>query len=224
LHLAPDDSIDSSLVPKGRHMRSNPQLPLVPLEADPEKIIKKGKASNFFFFSVATTSASGQLPDSTLSTPVVLSSKLPLSFAELSKKLDFEVFPVEYSTFETELKEETIDIFSSPNIEKCSSLDSFKDFPMLGFSTPLSVKTFSAKEVGTSSPSQTLPSSSKTPPTIVKTKISPLSFSPSPNLHTARSPSPSYLPRIQNRMAVVNPLANRMDAIVDARYAPLVLP
>jgi hypothetical protein len=51
------------------------------------------------------------------------------------------------------LKEETIDIFSSPNIEKCSSLDSFKNFPMLGFSTPLSVKTFSVKEVGTSSPS-----------------------------------------------------------------------
>jgi hypothetical protein len=101
LHLAPDDSIDSSLAPKGRHTRSNPQLPLVPLEADPEKIIKKGKDSNFFFFSVATTSAYGQLHDSTLSTLVVLSSKLPLSFAELSKKLDFEVFPVEYSTFET---------------------------------------------------------------------------------------------------------------------------
>ena len=42
-HLAPEDSIDSSLAPKGKHMRSNPQLPLVPPEADPEKIIKKEK-------------------------------------------------------------------------------------------------------------------------------------------------------------------------------------
>jgi hypothetical protein len=71
-------------------MRSNPQLPLVPPEADPEKIIKKGKASQEFF-STAATSASGQLPDSTLNTPVFLSSNLPLPSAEVSKNLDFEI-------------------------------------------------------------------------------------------------------------------------------------
>jgi hypothetical protein len=60
------------------------------------------------------------------------------------------------------LKEENIDIFSSLDIEKCFSLDSFEDFPTLGFATPLYVNIFSTKEVGTSSPSQTLPSSSKT--------------------------------------------------------------
>jgi hypothetical protein len=49
LKISPGDSVVSSLAPKGRHMRSNPQLPLVPSEADPEKIIKKGKASHFFF-------------------------------------------------------------------------------------------------------------------------------------------------------------------------------
>jgi hypothetical protein len=48
-------------------MRSNPQLPLVPFEADPEKMIKKGKSSQKCFFATAT-SASGQLPDSTLDT------------------------------------------------------------------------------------------------------------------------------------------------------------
>jgi hypothetical protein len=93
------------------------------------------------------------LPSSTLDTPIVLSSKLPLSYTEVSKRLDFGEFPVENSSFETELKEENIDIFSSPDIEKCFSLDSFEDFPTLGFSTPLSIKTFSSKEVGTSSPS-----------------------------------------------------------------------
>ena len=57
IHLAPSDSIDSTLAPKGRHTRSNPQLPLVPPEADPEKIINKGKASHESF-SVVARSAS----------------------------------------------------------------------------------------------------------------------------------------------------------------------
>jgi hypothetical protein len=223
LQTAPGDSIVSALEPKGRHTRPNPQLPLVPPEADPEKIIKKGKSSQKSF-PVAATSASGQLSDSTLDTPVVLLSKIPLSSVEVSKKLDFEDFHVEYSSFETKLKEENIDIFSSPNIEKCFSLDSFEYFPTLSFATPLSIKTFATKEVGTSSPSQTLPSPSKTQPSIVKIET-PSSFVPSsPTLHTIKSPSPSCSPRIQNQMAVVNPPANKMDAIVAARYAPLVLP
>jgi hypothetical protein len=58
LQLAPGDSIVSALEPKGKHTRSNPQLPLVPPEADPKKIIKKGKASHESF-SVVATSASG---------------------------------------------------------------------------------------------------------------------------------------------------------------------
>jgi hypothetical protein len=85
------------------------------------------------------------LPDSTLDTTTILSSKIPLSSAEVSKKIDFEEFPIEYSSFETEFKEENIDIFSSPDIEKCFSLDSFEDFPTLGFATPLSVKKFATK-------------------------------------------------------------------------------
>jgi hypothetical protein len=141
---------------------------LVPLEANPNKIIKKGKASQKKI-SVAATSVSGQFPYSNLDTPAVLSSKIPLSSAEVSKNLDFGEFPVEKYSFDTELKEENIDIFSSPEIEKCFSLDSFEYFPTLGFPTPLSFKNFVAKEVGTSSPSQTLPSSSKTQPPIVKT-------------------------------------------------------
>jgi hypothetical protein len=167
LQPTPGESIVSTLAPKGRHTRLNPQLPLVPYEADLEKIIKKGKAS-LRGFSATTTSPSGQLPHSTLDTPVVLSSKISLPSVEVSKKLDFEEFHVEYSSFETELKEENIDIFSSPDIEKCFNLDNFEDFPTLDFATPLSVKTFVAKEVGTSSSFHTLPSSSKTHPSVVK--------------------------------------------------------
>jgi hypothetical protein len=70
-------------------MRSNPLLPLVPPEADPEKIIKKGKSSQESF-SAAASSASGQLPDSTLYTPVLTSSNPSLPSAEVSKNLDFQ--------------------------------------------------------------------------------------------------------------------------------------
>jgi hypothetical protein len=135
-----------------------------------------------------------------------LSSKLPLSSAEVSKNLDFEEFPVEYSSFETELKEENTDIFYSPDIEKFFSLDSFEYFPTLGFATPLSVKTFAAKEVGTSYPSHTLPSSSKTQLPTMKTEAPPSSVPSFPSIHTVKSPSPSCSPRIQNQMAIVNPL------------------
>jgi hypothetical protein len=196
---------------------------LIPPEADLEKIIKNRKASQKKIYA-ATTSASGQLPDSTLDTPIVLSSKLPLSSTKVSKKIDFEEFSVEYSSFVIELKEENIDIFSSPNIEKCFSLDSFEDFPPLGFATPLNVKTFDAKEVGNSYPSWTLPSYSKTQPSIVKIETPPSPVPSSPTLHTVKSPSPSYSPRIQNQMAVVNPPTNRMDSIVVARYDPILLP
>jgi hypothetical protein len=103
IHLAPSDSIDSALVPKGRHTRSNPQLPLVSPVADPEKIMKNKKYSKKGFSST-TTSAFSYLLDSTLNTQIVLSSKLPLSSAKVSKNIDFEEFPVEYSTFETKLK------------------------------------------------------------------------------------------------------------------------
>jgi hypothetical protein len=58
----------------------------------------------------------------------------------------------------------------------------------------------------------------------VKTETPPSYFPSSPNLNTVKSPSPPCSPRVQNQMAVVNRPANRMDAIVHARYAPLVLP
>jgi hypothetical protein len=58
LQIAPSDSIVLAMAPKGKHMISNSQLPLVPPKANPEKIIKNGKASQKRF-SAAATSASG---------------------------------------------------------------------------------------------------------------------------------------------------------------------
>jgi hypothetical protein len=76
LHL--DDSIVSVVAPKGRHTRSTPHLPLAAPEADPENIIKKGKASQGASSSIFSGTA-GNLPDSIFQTPVVVSriSKLP---------------------------------------------------------------------------------------------------------------------------------------------------
>jgi hypothetical protein len=70
---------------------------LVPPEANPENIIKKGKDSQESF-SVSSTSASGQFHDSTLNTPVFISSNPSLPSTEVSKNLDFQKFPIEYSS------------------------------------------------------------------------------------------------------------------------------
>jgi hypothetical protein len=76
---------------------------LVPPEADPQKVINKGKYSQENYFA-ATTSASSQFPDSSLNTLVVITSNPSLPFARISKNIDFQKFPIECSSFETNLK------------------------------------------------------------------------------------------------------------------------
>jgi hypothetical protein len=46
------NSIVSVVASRGRHTRSTPQLPLATPEADPEKIIRKGKALREYTSSV----------------------------------------------------------------------------------------------------------------------------------------------------------------------------
>jgi hypothetical protein len=58
----------------------------------------------------------------------------------------------------------------------------------------------------------------------VKIEISPSYIPFYPKLHTIKSLSPPCSPRVQNPMAGAIPARNRMDAIVDARYAPLISP
>jgi hypothetical protein len=164
------------------------------------------------------------LHDSILNTPVVISSIPPLPSAEVSKNLDFENFPIEYSSFDPELKEENFEILASPNIVKWFRLESLEDFPTLGFATP-PIKIYVSKEEETSSPLQPILSSSKTQPSAMKTDQIPHSYIPfSPKMHTIKSPSPPFSPTVQNPMAGANAPRNRMDAIVAARYAPIILP
>jgi hypothetical protein len=90
---------------KGRHTRFTPHLPLTTLELDLENIIKKGKASQEGF-SNTVPGTSGHLHDSTFKTPIAISNSPLLPSVEVSKSLDFEKFPIEYSSFSPKLKEE----------------------------------------------------------------------------------------------------------------------
>jgi hypothetical protein len=94
--LAPGDSTVSVVAPKGRHTRSTPHLPLETPEADPENIIKKGKTSQEGF-SAVVPGDSGNLHDSSFKTPVVVSNSPFIPSVGVSRSLDFEIFPVEYS-------------------------------------------------------------------------------------------------------------------------------
>jgi hypothetical protein len=224
------------VAPKGRHTRSTPHLPLVAPEADPEKIIKKGKASQGASSSIFSGTV-GNLPDSTFQTPVVVSSISKLPTVEASVNLKLGEFPVEYSSFSPQLKEESLenfDVLASPEVVNWFRLESLEDFPLLGSPSPHSFKFVVTKEEGTSVPLEFSPSTSKTQPLFVKLETPPsytLPFPKIPDIHIATFPikSPPTSPRIQNppfpnQMAGANPPQNRMDAIVATRYAPLVLP
>jgi hypothetical protein len=103
------------VAPKIRHMRSTPLLPLATPKADPDKIMNKGKSSQeeFSSFVLGTTS---YFPDSIFKTLVVASSAPLSSSVKISRNLNFEDLPVEYSTFSPKLKEECFEVLSSPDV------------------------------------------------------------------------------------------------------------
>ena len=106
MQLAAGDSTISVVAPKGRHTRSTPHLPLETPESDPENIIKKGKASQEGY-STTVPGTSGHLHDSTFKTLVAISNPPLLPSVEVSEIVDFENFPIEYSSFSPKLKEES---------------------------------------------------------------------------------------------------------------------
>jgi hypothetical protein len=205
-------------------------------EPDPGKIIRKGKnlegasSSNF-------SGTSGDLPDSVFHTSVVVShfSHLPTVETPVNSKLGS--FLVEYSTFSLEMKEESLenfDFLASPKILKWFRIGILEYFPLLSSPSPHPFKFSVTKEKGTSVSIEIPPSSSKAQRFFVKSDFFPpftLPFLKLPIIHNAYLlvKSPSTSPRIQsppfrNQMTGVNHPQNRMDAIVVARYAPLLLP
>jgi hypothetical protein len=217
-------------------MRANPQSPLATPEPDPEKIIRKGKYLQGASSS-KSSGISGDLPDSVFHTPVVVSDIPHLPIAETPVKSELEYFLVEYTPFSPDLKEESLESFdflASPEIVKWFRLESLEYFPFLGSPTPHSFKFLVTKEEGTSLSVEISSAIPKSKPTSVKSESSPPHtppFSKPPIIQIAFSPAKSPLtspksqsPPFPNQMAGINPPQNRMDAIVAARYAPLVLP
>jgi hypothetical protein len=128
---------------------------------------------------------------------------------------------------------ESFDFLASPEIVKWFRLESLEDFPFLGSPSPHSFKFHVTKEEGTSVSVEIPLALYNSQRASVKSKSSP-PYNPSSKLHVihiasllVKSPSTSpksQNPHFPNQMAGINPPKNRMDAIVAAWYAPLVLP
>jgi len=103
------------MAPKGRHTKSTSHLPLETPEVDLEKIIKKEKASQEGFLA-AVPGTYGYLHDSTFKILVAISNYPLLPYAEVSRSLDIENFPIEYSSFSPKLKEFFFGILASLDV------------------------------------------------------------------------------------------------------------
>jgi hypothetical protein len=175
-------------------------------EVDPKKIINKLKDSQKGY-STILPGTPGVLHDSTFKTRVAISNSTLLPSVEVSKSLDFENFPIEYSSFRTKLKEEIFETLSSPDVVSWFRLENLEDFLTLGLPTPPSNKVVVTKEEETYFPLKLKPSSSKN-------QTLPLS----PKIQVAfvfvKTPSPPCSPITHNPMGGANVSRNRMDSIV----------
>jgi hypothetical protein len=77
-------------------MRSTPQLPLATPEADPEKIIRKGKTPQEGT-STVVPGDSGNFLNPSLKTPVVSSNSPVIPSVGVPRSLNFGSFPVDFS-------------------------------------------------------------------------------------------------------------------------------
>jgi hypothetical protein len=121
------------------------------------------------------------------------------------------------------LEGESFETPVSPDIVKWFRPRSLEYFPTLGFPTPPPIKVVVSKEGETYFPLNPIPFSSNT-----QSSSENFPSFPSPRNTTAvlpvQTPSPPCSPTVHIPMAGANLPRNRMDAIVAARYAPLVLP
>jgi hypothetical protein len=180
---------------RGRHTRSNPHLPLATPEADAEAVRRKGKR----YAKEASVAETGISPPPAVNTPLSsfhLPSQPP---SKVSRFLNFRSVPAEFSPPGLVSEGETL--VAPPSLKVVPSHQHFSE----GFTTPPLISTTAQREASAHSGSLDFS----------------LFFFPSSPIHT---PSPPSSPLPNFPMASVNPPPNRMDAIVAARYAPLVLP
>jgi hypothetical protein len=79
---------------RGRHTRSHPQLPLATPEADPEPVLRKGKAPE----EEASTAEPGNLPSPFVGTPFSPPQFLDTPVFQVSRFLNFGSVPVDFSS------------------------------------------------------------------------------------------------------------------------------
>jgi hypothetical protein len=185
-------------------MRSHPQLPLATAEENPEVILKKGKDPQGQSFAYE----SGISPPPSVRTPFSYSQLSSHPPSEVSRFLNFGSVPVEFSP--PGLVSEGEILVTSPSLEV---VPQYTPQASEGFTTPPFIAT--TVQRGTSAHSGPLDLS-------LFSLSSPLrTFFPTSPVHT---PSPPSSPPPNIPMVGANPPPNRMDAIVAARYAPLILP
>jgi hypothetical protein len=198
---------------RGRHTRSHPQLPLATPEADPEVIFRKGKASE----GETSTAEPGNLPSPSVGTPFS-SSQLPSRpFSEVSRFLNFGSVPAEFSPPGLGLEGEILVTPLSPEVVPWRRPRTTEDFPTPSFTTPPLVTVVATAQREASADSSPLAFSLNPP-------LFPLPPGSSFPVSPIRAPSPPSSPPPNIPMAGENPPMTRMEAIIAARYAPLVLP
>jgi hypothetical protein len=183
---------------RGRHTRSSPQLPLATPEADPEKIVRKGKALR----EGASTAELGISDDfyyPPIETPISSSHFPIIPSVGVSRTLNFGIVPVEFSPPGFGLEGEIFVTPISPEVVPWFRPRTSEYFPTLGFTTPPHIRVTGFTEKETSAPSSPVAFSSN-----------PLLFPFPPGssvpVSPARTPSPPSSPPPIIPMAGANPL------------------
>ena len=185
-------------------MRSHPHLPLATPEADSEAMCRKGKSSA----KKVSITKTGNTPSPSVKTPFSYSQLPSRPSSEVSHFLNFESVPAEFSPPGLVLEGEIL--LAPPSLEV---VPQYKTQASEGFTTPPFIVTVAQREASAHSGPLTFPLFSSSSP-------SRTSFPSSP----VQTPSPPNYPPPNIPMVGANPPLNRMDAIVVARYAPLILP
>jgi hypothetical protein len=201
---------------RGRHTRSTPQFPLMTPEADPEKIIRKGKA----FRGEASTTEPGisdNFPSLSVETPFSAPHSPIIPSVGVSRTLNFGSVPVEFSPPGLGLEGEILVTPLSPEVVPWPRPRTTEDFPTPVFITPPPITVAATAEREASTDSSPVAFSLNLP-------LFPFPPGSSVPVSPVRTPSPPSSPPSNIPMAGENPPMTRMEAIIAARYAPLVLP
>jgi hypothetical protein len=198
---------------RGRHTRSHPQLPLATPETDPEVVLRKGKASE----GEAIAAEPGNPPSPSVRTPFSPPQFPSRPLSEVSRFLNFGSVPVEVSPPGLGLEGEILVTPISPEAVPWRKPRTTEDFPTPGFTAPPLVTVVASARGETSADLSSLAFS-----------LNPLLF-PTPLRSSSpvspfRAPSPPSSPPHNSPMAGENPPMTRIEVIIAARYAPLVLP